>query len=175
MHRGSISLFEAAQSNDIDDIEIATPQSSSVDIEREEMLWTDKLEELLLRFINTCDSSSIKHLQKARKYKQMFLCISISILICTLLLNFVSPFTTEENLINKIGMLIAGFLTGINTIIDPSSKSQKHYEYAFRYEDQARQMKYYYTIPKRFRPAADMFLTRCRERLGRLGSSAPDV
>jgi hypothetical protein len=96
--------------------------SVSIDGERVEMSWNEKIEELLIRWSKECDELSQRHHEASKKKKRIHYGFQIPIIITPFVLGFSSSFYGEEHdynrYVNSYGNLLLGIMSGINTFIN---------------------------------------------------------
>ena len=150
--------------------------SSKHNEHRVEMVWTAKIESLFEEWKEDCRSKAKTHNRRAKTKKAYHYLLSVPTIVLPLTMSTVNQFFTEwENeLINSIGYLITGSLSGINTFLNLPSQYQQHYDCEARYDELAVEIESILIKPKKDRVQADVQLESVKNRYEYLNKTAID-
>ena len=143
--------------------------SISIDGERVEMSWNEKIEELLKRWSEECNELSQRHHEASKRKKRIHYGFQIPIIITPFVLGFSSSFYGEEHdynrYVNSYGNLILGIMSGINTFINYGGKHKEHENASNRYSEVCLDIESILIKHKKYREAADISIERFKQRI----------
>jgi len=154
--------------------------SSSQDkLDREEMLWTTKIEQIFNHWAFECKEFGKLHNKFGRKYKYLYHSFGIPSVVIPLVMASVNQILGDAHnvsvILNSVGYFLTGTLTGITTFLNFSSKSEKHYYTEIRYKELYTDIQTLLIKPKRNRIAADIALEQFKLRFEHINEYAPDI
>lgn len=143
--------------------------SNSLDIDRPEMKWDNKLEEKLLEWLELCKQISVEHTKMSKKRKSCYYMMSIPSILIPLFMGFSQQYFGEGHeiypLISSSGYLLTGSLTALNTFLGYGSKYIEHQVAAGRYEEIMYEIDSILIKPKKFRQPADVCMERIKNNI----------
>lgn len=151
--------------------------SSKDDEHRVEMVWTTKIESLFEAWQDDCRSKAVTHNQRAKTKKAYHYLLSLPTIVLPLTMSTINQFFTEaqSEVINSVGYLITGSLSGINTFLNLPSQYQQHYDCEARYDELAVEIESILIKPKKDRVQADVQLESVKNRYEYLNKTAIDL
>lgn len=161
-------------SNDIK-VEI-TPLSSSSndDVNRKELLWESREEELLQKWMDEMVINSKKQGLKARKTKKLYALLGVPATLLPIVLSGLSSLEIDP-LTNSLLMIATGSLIGISTFFNLGKKFAQHFEYEHKYDELARELQKELRKPKSHRIACDVYMEKIYMKYNSLNARAPAV
>ena len=149
-------------------------ESSSEDaLDRVELLWDSKNQELIVEWANECKENAKLHNKQGKRFKCMHTLLGIPTMLVPV---FIGAFSNQLELApvtQSVLMLFSGALSTISQFFDFSSRSQRHLEYEARYSELAAEIDVELVKPKARRLACDVYLERCMNERNRLAGGAP--
>jgi hypothetical protein len=143
--------------------------SISIDGERVEMSWNEKIEELLKRWSEECRKLSEKHNEASKRKKCIHYGLQIPIIIAPFVLGFSSSFYGEDHdynrYVNSYGNLVLGILSGVNTFINYGGKQKEHENACNRYNEVCLDIESILIKHKKYRIPADITIERFKQRI----------
>jgi len=153
--------------------------SSQDNLDREEMLWTSKIEQIFNHWALECKELGKLHNSYGRKHKCLYHMFGIPSVVIPVVMASVNQILGDDNdvsiILNSIGYLLTGTFTGITTFLNFSSKSEKHYYTEIRYNELYTDIQSLLIKPKRNRIAADIALEQYKLRFEHINEYAPDI
>ena len=151
--------------------------SSKDDEHRVEMVWTAKIESLFEEWQEDCRLKAATHNQRAKTKKTYHYLLSLPTIVLPLTMSTVNQFFSawESELINSVGYLVTGSLSGINTFLNLPSQYQQHYDCEARYDELAVEIESILIKPKKDRVQADVQLESVKNRYEYLNKTAIDL
>ena len=160
--------------NDIK-VEITPPSSSSSDdVNRKELLWESREEELLQKWMDEMIINSKKQGIKARKTKKLYALLGVPATLLPIVLSGLSSLDIDP-LTNSLLMIATGSLIGISTFFNLGKKFAQHFEYEHKYDELARELQKELRKPKRHRIACDVYMEKIYMNYNGLNARAPAV
>ena len=143
------------------------------DIERKEMLWDEKNQELILNWCIQSEQSSKLHGKAGKRNKVKYHMFSVPAIILPLIVSGLAPLFENHPMIVSCVMVIVSIFTGLTSFFSWQKKSQQHFEYEARYIELSNEIKKELIKKKRNRIAVDVYLERVCLEINKLNSSAP--
>jgi hypothetical protein len=156
------------------DITPPSNKSSEDDINRKELLWEKREEQLLLKWGDNIKQKAIKHKSKALTNKKMYHIFSIPIIIIPLVIGGINGLVDIAPITFSILMIFSSIIAGVNTFFNYSKKSTLHFEFEAKYNELGISIEKELSIPKIHRTAADVFLEKIQGTYNHLNNYAPD-
>lgn len=156
------------------DITPPSNKSSEDDINRKELLWEKREEQLLLKWGDNMKQKAIKHKAKALTNKKIYHIISIPVIIIPLVIGGINGLVDIAPITFSILMISSSIIAGINTFFNFSKKSTLHFDFENRYNELSISIEKELSIPKTHRSPADVFLERIQQTYNHLNNYAPD-
>ena len=141
---------------------------------RVELPWTKRSQELIVQFIDVCQTRSRAHDDKCKQHKLYYRLLSSVLSIIPLILVGIHQ-VYPRPLLSSIGFICTGTLNTLQAILNFGKSYQLHSEFSAKYEDLARSMTTEVCKPKRFRTPCDVFLKECEMLMNALTKEAPDL
>ena len=149
-------------------------ESSSQDnIDRVELLWDNRNENLIIHWGNECREQATKHNVLGKRFKWLYSIIGVPTMIVPILVGSFSNQLKVAPTTQSVLMLFSGILSTICQFFDFSGKASAHFEYSARYAELSDEIAAECCKPKSQRRAADVYLEHCLNARNRLGASAP--
>jgi len=146
---------------------------------REEMIWTTKIEKIFLHWSLECKESAKKHNQYAKRTRCYYYLFGIPSVIIPVVMASVNQVLGDKHetsiIINSVGYLLTGTFTGISTFLNFSSKYEKHFYTEIRYNELYTDIQSLLIKPKRNRIAADVAIEQFKLRFEHINEYAPDI
>ena len=155
------------------EINMMSESSSEDNIDRVELLWDSRNQDLIVHWGNECKETAKLHNRAGKKFKRLYNIIGLPTMILPVTLGSFSSQLAVSPITQSILMLCSGALSTISQFFDFSGRSAAHFEYEARYSELAAGIDVELVKPKAHRLAADVFLEHCMNERNRLGSSAP--
>ena len=146
---------------------------SSNDIMRTEMLWDNKSEALLSKYLDECKAKSVYNDNQFRKFKKLHQSLSLPSTVIPICIAGLSDILYSNKILLTSLMLCSGIISGVQTTLNYGSKSQKYNSYSGLYSGLAGEIEIILYKHKRDRPAADMFIERIYQKLSNLNANTP--
>lgn len=166
------------------DIEDSTQPINSLTISKDtinriELRWNDKIEYLLRHWALQCKELAKQHNKQAKYKRFMYRLLGIPSVIIPLCMATVSQLYDEghdiEKLVNSLGYLLTGTLTGVNTFLNFAGQYEKHYNAEIRYNELYTDIQSILIKPKRDRMQADVCIERYKLKLEHANEVSPDL
>ena len=158
------------EEHDIDENDTLS-NSLSIDTERVNMSWNEKLEDLLKKWSDTCIDISEKHTILSKLKKKIYYSVQLPIIIIPFVLSFVNTFEDSDDYKNHVkytislGNLFLGIMSGVNILLNYSSEYVKHMNASNRYDEIALEIESILTKRKRYRESSDIILERYKQKI----------
>lgn len=151
-----------------------TEHITSDDKNRKELLWTNKIEDVLNDWHSKCIKSSAWHFQKAKKHKMRFYILGIPSAIIPMSLAAASDLLGEDwKLLVVIAMIISGSLNIVSGFLNPGKRLESHLTFSSLYSELAVEITSELVKPQSHRQAADVFIQRIMDNYNSLNNRAP--
>jgi hypothetical protein len=149
--------------------------SSLDDPDREELLWSNRQNVLLKKWLGDIDNKVMYHKKKGVKMKNLFHSFGIpSVLLPIVLASLSSAFIASHPVVLPSLLMGSGCAGGISQLFNFGKNAQLNEEYSSKYRELGLEITAILAIPKRNRPACDVFLERVKQRFIALENSAPN-
>ena len=149
-------------------------ESSSEDnIDRVELLWDSRNQDLIIHWANECKQNSKLHHTAGKKFKLLYNIVGVPTMLVPILVGSFSSQLAVSPITQSVLMLCSGALSTISQFFDFSGRSAAHFEYEARYSELAAAIDVECCKPKARRIAADVYLEHCLNARNRLGAGAP--
>ena len=143
---------------------------------RIEMEWADNSEQYIHNIKEYCHKTSQKHDIQFKKNKFKYSCFALPTIITPLIVSVVSPFIGDASeTVLPVVLSGLGILNGIQTFFNYGSKSQKHNEYANKYNDLAEDITTEMMKNIEYRESAEVFVEKVKHIKSRLDDGAPNL
>lgn len=153
--------------------------SSKDNHDREEMIWTTKIECIFNHWALECKELSKKHNKQGRRHKCLYHSFGIPSVVIPVFMASINQLLGDQHevsiIVNSIGFLLTGTITGIMTFLNFSSKYEKHFYTEIRYNELYTDIQSLLIKPKRNRIAADVALEQYKLRFEHINEYAPDL
>lgn len=147
---------------------------TSDDKNRKELLWTNKIEDVLNEWHSKCITSSAWHCKKAKKHKMRFYILGIPAAIIPMALAASSDFLGDDwKLLVVIAMIISGSLNIVSGFLNPGKRLESHLTFSSMYSELAIEITSELVKPQSHRQAADVFIQRIMDNYNSLNNRAP--
>ena len=158
-----------------DDVSLEmNPSTSSLDRDREEVLWESRNQNLLKSWGEECKTLCRQHKEKAKKNKRLHIIVALPCMIIPITTSIVQPHISNQ-LIMSILMLTTGVLSAINTFFNFSAKHVKHNEAVRQYEELSLYIDEILNTKKKHRTAADITIRTTLLKLNHISAMSPDL
>jgi hypothetical protein len=148
-------------------------------LNRIELRWNDKIEYLFRHWAMQCKELAQQHNRQAKYKRCMYRVFGIPSVIIPLCMATISQLYDEghdvEKLVNSLGYLMTGTLTGINTFLNFAGQYEKHYNAEIRYNELYTDIQSILIKPKRDRIQADVCIERYKLKLEHANEVSPDL
>lgn len=151
---------------------------TSDNMDREELLWTTQIENVIKGWHNNCLEFARIHKNRHKHHKKIFYAISIpSTIIPLTMAAFKQELTVDcsYNIIGTVFLVISGILNTILGILNPGKRSATHLNFEALYNELAVEITGELVKPQRHRQAADVFIQRIMDKYNSLNNRAPDT
>jgi hypothetical protein len=149
-------------------------KSSEDDINRKELLWEKREEQLLLKWCDNIKQKAINHKAKALTNTKIYHITSIPVIIIPLVIGGINGLVDIAPITFSILMIFSSIIAGVNTFFNFAKKSILHFEFEGKYNELHVSIEKELSIPKIHRTAADVFLERIQQTYNHLNNYAPD-
>ncbi len=160
-------------------VQISGSNRSSEDDLRLDQPWTNETEALVTTWMNQCFEAGNAHDKAGYKHKRlhkMFSIPNITLpLLFTSLTSVVDETTEAYPYINSVGFFLSGVVAGMLNFFDHSSKTEKHFNFAHRYNTIALTVESQLAKPRQFRLPVDVFQSQIRLNIAELNANAPEL
>ena len=158
-------------------MEDETTVSSQDDEERRELLWSSKIEKLIVKWKESCVELSKKHNQMAKIKKHGHYILSLSCTILPFCTAFVSQILTDDSLnTTKTTILfVSSCLSAINTFLNYGKAYTEHSFASCKYVELVHEIDSILVKPKADRMQADLQLEIIKNRYELLNKTCIDV
>lgn len=148
-------------------------------INRIELRWNERIEYLFRHWASQCKDLADQHNNQAKYKRCMYRVLGIPAVIIPLCMATITQLYDDGDetakLVNSLGYLITGTLTGINTFINFSGQYEKHYNAEIRYNELYTDIQSILIKPKRDRIQADVCIERYKLKLEHANEVSPDL
>jgi len=150
-----------------------TPPSCD-DINRKELLWESREEDLLKKWAIQMKENSIAHGKKARSTKKLYALFGLPSTLIPITLSGLSSLHIDP-LTNSLLMILTGSLIGISTFFNLGKKFSTHFEYEHKYSELSMELEKELRKPKKHRLACDVYMEKIYMKYNGLNERAPAV
>jgi hypothetical protein len=149
-------------------------ESSSEDaLDRVELMWDSRNQDLIIHWGNECKANAKLHHKAGKRFKWLYSIIGVPTMLIPVLVGSFASQLAVSPITQSILMLCSGALSTVSQFFDFSGRSAAHFEYEARYSELASEIDVELVKPKARRLACDVYLERVLSARNRLGSSAP--
>jgi hypothetical protein len=171
-------MKKSFEMEDIKNIETGSNNSNSNssldDPDREELLWSNRQNVLLKKWLNDIEAKIKYHSKKGKLMKSLFHSFGLpSITIPVIIAGFSTAFISSHPATLSCLLISSGITSGVNQLFNFGKNAQLNQEYSSKYQELGLEIEAILSIPKRNRPACDVFLERVKQRFIALENSAP--
>ena len=147
---------------------------TSDDLGRQELLWTNKIEEVLNEWHDNCLRYADVHDKRSKFHKKVFFGIGIPSAVIPMALASASEYMREsyQGLV-MLALVFAGILNIINGFLNPGQTSESHSTFNALYNELAVEITSELVKPQKNRVAADVFIQRIMDNYNSLNNRAP--
>ena len=146
---------------------------------RNEMLWSNKIEYLFEDWATQSRELSQQHNKAAKHKKCLHRSFGIPAVVIPIAMASVNQLYEKDEyiatIVNSIGYLLVGTLTGINTFINYASQYQRHYNSEIRYKELYIDIRSLLIKSRKDRPPADVSITRYKLIFEHTNEISPDI
>lgn len=161
------------------EIEITPPGNkfvASIDnVERRELLWEKREEQLLTLWARQIEQKRSKHYKKGGLYRNLYYVFGIPGTILPLIAASLNGVLEMAPLTISACLVFSGIISGINTFVNFGKKEQQYFEFSSKYSELGISIEKELSIPKSHRVAADVFLERVQNTLNSINTNAPPI
>ena len=159
-----------------EDIEIdITPQSSFDDVQRKELLWESREEELINKWIDDCKIRCEKHNKKSKEYKIKYASVGLPSILIPIVLGGLSPIIQCQTLEYSLVLMTAGIFSGVGMFFNFGKKQVEHNMYANKFFKLVTEVESELAKPKKNRIACDVYIEKVKNEYNSLVLSSPDL
>ena len=162
--------------SEIDEKRINSGSSSMMSIDRLdriEALWTEKNEDLLMQWMENANLDAHKHRRKGTMYKHVYFVMGMLTSTLPVVLSGLTDLIDDHMF---TGLLIfSGVMNACSSFINPSRKSEAHFNAETRYDQIVIKIQRDLTLKKRERPAVDLYLENILNQISRFKEISPPV
>lgn len=133
------------------------------DQSREEEKWNKHIEDLLVLWRAQCMSDMTTHTQAATWNRRKHILLSVPNITLSIVMAGTTASIAESPLKNYIataGFIVTGCLSGVSAFFEFGAKADLHNRYSFLFQRLASEITIELNKSRRFRTAADVFVTR---------------
>lgn len=143
-------------------------------LDRSEPLWTEKNEELLKEWMLDAGNDADKHRQKAKQLRYIYILLSMLTSTLPVVLSGLTDLIIDDNVFTGL-LIFSGVMNACASVINPSRKSEAHFNAETRYYQLSTTIQRDLTLKKRERPAVDMYLERIMNQRSRIKEISPSI
>lgn len=156
-----------------------TPQTPQEEISGpiiEEEPWTDNIESLILRWKMHASRLSELHEKAAYTIKFKHNIFGLPPVFIPLIMTYISQVIPLENeaVVSGVMFLVSGISGAIYKWLNLGEQYALHFQYSARYDDIITSIDSELSRQKRFRRAADAFVTEIRAKIDNLNQTSPE-
>lgn len=142
---------------------------------RKQLLWTDKIEDVINSWYLKCLENADNHLVKAKRHKCMFYSLNIPAAIIPMTIAALTETTRERwELLITFLLIVNGILNIVNGFLNSGKKAENHMNFNALYNELAVNITSEIVKPKKFRQSADVFIQRIMDNYNSLNNRAPE-
>lgn len=153
-----------------------TQHNASVpDVDRREMPWQRKEEELITQWAQKCHDNSAKHKRRAVIYRVLHFVFGLTSTFVPIGFTGVTLLGNEDPVVIASGFITSSCLSSIVNMFNFKNMADAHKEHSARYDSMATSIEVELVKPRPFRIACDLFLARTELLIGQVNNSAPGI
>ena len=149
--------------------------SSHDDENRKELLWENREEELLQKWMHEMYDMGKSHNVSGRHYKKLYGYFGVPATLIPIVLSGLNQQLEEYPLVQSLLMISTGALIGVSTFFNLGKRYAQHFEYENRYLELARGLEKELNKPKRHRLACDVYMEKIYLQYCALNARAPNT
>ena len=146
---------------------------------RGEMEWNSKIESLFRHWATLSKENAKKHNIAAKRKKILYRVFGIPSVIIPLIMGSINQIYEEHTdiaiIVNSLGYLISGTLSGINAFMNFSGQYEQHYNAEIRYNEIYTDIQSILIKPQNDRIQADVSIERYKLKIEHINENAPDL
>jgi len=172
MDRDQDKNFHGSGSSvDMDDIR--TSMMSIDRLDRTEAMWTEKNEHLLAQWMEDATRDARKHKRKGSMYKHVYFVLGMLTSALPVALSGLTDLIDDDIFTGLL--IISGVMNACSSFINPSRKSESHFNAETRYDQLVITIQRDLTLKKRERPAVDLYLEHILSQMSRFKEISPPI
>jgi hypothetical protein len=158
-------------------LEITPPSTNESfdDATRKELLWEQREEGLLEKWMTEMYTYSKNHNISGKRYKKLYAVLGVPATLLPIVLSGVTPHLENHPYLNSLLMITTGSLVGMITFFNLGKRFAQHFEYEHRYDELAREIEKELRKPKRHRLACDVYMEKVYMTYCGLNARAPNT
>jgi len=152
--------------------------SDSLDLPRNEQLWTARLDECLNDWLREILTAAKKHNKISKMCKLKYRILGIPSAIIPLIIGIANAHVDESEAMSifvTIGLCVSAIFSTINTFLNLGSLMEKHLQSQYQYEKLGHEIQYILHQKKASREQSDVTMTRIRLSYDAIAKEAPDI
>ena len=153
----------------------ASPDRTSLDIDREELKWEEREETQIGLWRDQSQVQSRLHGLRAKRCKRFYHMTSVPAVLFPIVGSTLNSFDFMPLHLDAGLLLVTGCLVAMNTFFNFGKKESDHSEYENRYQELVSTIDKEMVKPKRLRIACDVFLEQVCSQVARLKAGAPGL
>jgi hypothetical protein len=158
----------------IDVVSPSTSSDTSDNVNRQELLWTKKIESKLSEWHENCINIAKVHNAKSKKHRKVFYVLGIPAAIIPMGLAAASEILGDDWKGIVISLLIfMGILNIVSGFLNPGKRAEAHLQFEALYNELAVEITSELVKPQRNRLDADVFIQKIMDKYNGLNNRAP--
>ena len=145
----------------------------SIDINREEMLWSAHQEMYIKKIKVDCKFRARGHKLTYKKQRRLYNILSIPPIIVPIIMSGLTNYTNTIFLFNSFCFIIIGVFSALNSFLDYGRQSQENIDFESKYLSLVSDINLEFSKPKKFRVPVDVFLERTTIVYNQLNKEEP--
>lgn len=152
------------------------PQETSDNANRNELLWSTKIEDVIKGWHSRCLEFAEVHGIQSKYHKKVFYCLGIPAAIIPMSLAAASDILNDEwKVVAVFSLIVTGILNTIMGFKNPGKRAEAHLNFEALYSELAIEITSELVKPQAFRQDADVFIQRIMDRYNSLNNRAPQT
>lgn len=143
-------------------------------LDRNEALWTDKNEDLLKEWMLDASKDAGEHRRKAKQLRNIYIVLSMLTSTLPVVLSGLTDIIVDDHILTGL-LIFSGLMNACASVINPSRKSEAHFNAETRYYQLSTTIQRDLTLKKRERPAVDIYLERIMNQRSRIKEISPSI
>ena len=144
-------------------------------LERTELLWEKRIEEVIYKWRKHCIEQSRKHGIKARTLKRKYQLITIPSILIPVVISGFSQLLQNHPLITSGCMVLVSISSGVSGFLNLGKLTEANFHAEGLYADLALNIEQEICKPKKNRLACDVYLERIRSAISKIYLNSPNL